>query len=96
MEPAGRPIGHHTPRQLGQLEPHACAVLVGSDRERRSVRGHELLCDREAEPGATSGTLSLDERLDQELAQSTLDVFDLLHLAGALGDPGLRLSPGLV
>lgn len=37
-----------------------------------------------------------NERLDEELAQDASDVLDLLLLGGALGDPGLGLSPGLV
>jgi hypothetical protein len=37
-----------------------------------------------------------DEGLDEELAQDAGDVLDLLLLAGAGGDPGLGLGPGLV
>jgi hypothetical protein len=36
------------------------------------------------------------ERLDEELTQDALHVLDLLNLSGALSNPGLRLSPGLV
>lgn len=37
-----------------------------------------------------------NEGLDEELAQNTGGVLDLLLLAGALSDPGLGLGPGLV
>ena len=36
------------------------------------------------------------ERLDKELAKDALCVLDLLSLTGALSNPGLGLSPGLV
>lgn len=37
-----------------------------------------------------------DKGLDEELSQDTLDVLDLLGLAGSGGDPLLGLGPGLV
>lgn len=36
------------------------------------------------------------ERLNEELAKDALCVLDLLRLTGALSNPGLGLSPGLV